>query len=348
MRTTVIAFSVAAALIAGCSGGSSADSDTGATPQGKHIAEGIKRPAIQTQALRNPCDWVPKEQVAQVLGPLTGEPTLGANAESPRPDNEGSACVYPFKGANGEAQQLAVQVDLSGSAEFEQAMGMMGAMFAREMNDGKPGKPAAEKKIEGWDAMNGLPTMMVWRVGHVAVQIGGDTIFMPREKLAAVAALVRDGMQDIPFASRGADPNAAGPAPDPCALVTRAEAEAVIGPLTVEPFRSAENSALADGTGSTCTYYSAGHRALLVTPTWADAQPIFDMVGGVSGAIRQQAGGSDEGEILDGPWDQSSTSAARGTAYFLKGDKMIEIEFRTSTTDLQGAAKLARAAIARL
>jgi hypothetical protein len=350
MKPRVIALSALAAVVAAC-GGNDADSAKGGGVHhnNKPAAEGIKRPAIQTQAYLNPCAWVPKEKVAEVIGPLAGEPELGRSAESPRPDNEGNACVYPFTGRNGQASRLAIEVDPSGSAEFEQAMGMMGAMFARELNDGKPVKSEApEKRTDGWDAVNALPTMSVWRVGHIAVQVGGDTFFMPREKVGQIAALVRDLVKDVPFAAPGADPNAAGPAPDPCTLLSRAEVETVIGPLTVEPFRSAENSALADGTGPTCAYYTAGHRVLLVTPTWDGAQQTFDMVGGVSGVIRKQVGGADNAETLDGPWDQSSTSAARGTAYFLKGDKMIEIEFRTSTTDLQGAAKLARLAITRL
>jgi hypothetical protein len=350
MRTRDIALSaLAAVLAAGCSGSNDPDSTKPDAVHHNKAAEGIKRPAIQTQAYLSPCEWVPKEQVAEVLGALAGEPELGRSAESPRPDDEGHACVYPFTGRNGQASRLAIEVDPSGSAEFEQAMGMMGAMFARELNDGKPVKSGApEKRTDGWDAVNALPTMSVWRVGHIAVQVGGDTFFIPREKIGQIAALVRDRVKDVPFAAPGADPNGAGPAPDPCSLLSRAEVETVIGPLTVEPFRSAENSALADGSGATCAYYTAGHRALLVTPTWSDAQQTFDMVGGVSGVIRKQVGGADNAEALDGPWDQSSTSAARGTAYFLKDDKMVEIEFRTSATDLAGAAKLARLAVTRL
>src|SRR5262249_39549816 len=124
MSIRVITLSVVAALVAGCgSGNSDSDKGGGVAHDEKAAVEGIKRPAIQTQAYLNPCGGVPRERVAQVPAPPGGEPQLGRSAESPRPDNEGLACVYPFTGRNGKASRLAIQVDPSGSAEFEQAMG---------------------------------------------------------------------------------------------------------------------------------------------------------------------------------------------------------------------------------
>jgi hypothetical protein len=324
----IIAFAVTA-----CGSGQSSDSgsddrvDNGPT---------VKRPAIQTQSLSHPCKWVPKEEAAKVLGAIASA------------DEDGSACVYQFTQANGEATRLSLEIDPSGAAEFEQAMGMLGNVFVTEMNDGKPTTAASAKRKDGWDFDDALDKMAVYRVGHVAVHLGGDMWHLRSDMLNQFAVLVRSHFPDLPIASPGADPNAAGPAPDPCALLSRAEAEAVLGKLLVEPFRSSENSALADGTGPTCTYYTPGHRALLVTPTRGEAKQMFDMVGGVSNLMRSTAGGADAAEALEGPWDQSSTSAARGTAYFLKGENMIEIEFRTSSTDLAGAAQLARLAVARL
>jgi hypothetical protein len=37
-----------------------------------------------------------------------------------------------------------------------------------------------------------------------------------------------------------------------------------------------------------------------------------------------------------------------GRLYFLKGDRMIEMQYRTSAADAVGATRLARAAIKRL
>ncbi len=37
-----------------------------------------------------------------------------------------------------------------------------------------------------------------------------------------------------------------------------------------------------------------------------------------------------------------------GLLYFLKGDRMLELGYRTSSTDATGAVRLARAAVGRL
>jgi hypothetical protein len=66
---------------------------------------------------------------------------------------------------------------------------------------------------------------------------------------------------------------------------------------------------------------------------------MFEMAGGV--------GGADDGDALDGPWDQA-TAGTTGALYFLKGDRMLEIVYKTSSTDVRGVAKLAASAIGRL
>ena len=130
-------------------------------------------------------------------------------------------------------------------------------------------------------------------------------------------------------------------------MLTRAEAEAVLGRLLVEPYRSVENGAIATANGPSCSFYTAGHRALILTPTYVDGKMMFDMAGGIGGLIRSATGGADEGDLLDGPWDQA-TRGSSGSLYFLKGDKMLEIRYQTSLADAEGAATLARTAIGRL
>lgn len=308
----------------------------------------VRRPAIQTQSFNNPCDWVSQADVEQVIGKLASPPRLGRNAESPRPDDEGAACVYSVPGDRVPLVDVAVQVDLNGSPGIEQADDMLGATFAKELADDGSAAAPAKKRVDGWDYVGGMG-VSVWRVGHVAVQIGGNSIFlMPSEKVSAIAALVRDRIRDLPFALPGADPNAAGSAPDPCALLTRAEAEAALGGLVVEPFRSRESSPLADGEGPSCTYFTRGHRALVVTPTRSDGKMMFGMVSGIGGLVRSTVGGADSADLLEGPWDQAASSSASGSLYFLKGDQMLEVSYLTSSTDLAGATELARTAITRL
>ena len=328
--------------VSACSGG-----DTGSSARSAEVAK-TKRPAIQTQAIAAPCAWMPQAEVERVLGKLAGPPRLGRNAETPRPDDDGAACVYTVAGKNNAPIEVAVEVDPSGSAALEQADGMLTGMFAKELGNGGAEPPAAKKRTDGWDYVGGMPALSVWRVGHMAVQIGGSASFlMPARKLDELAALLRDRIPDLPIARPGADPNAAGAAPDPCELLTRAEAESVLGKLAVEPYRSSESSPLADGEGPSCSYYTAGHRVLVLTPTRSDGKMMFGMAGGVSGLIRSNVGGADVADALEGPWDQA-TEGSTGSLYFLKGDKMLEVSYRTSATDISGATKLARSAVVRL
>lgn len=338
----VVSLASAAALTA-CGKGS----DNGAEAPRTATPAKEQRASVQTQALRKPCDWIPQSEVESVLGKLVSPPRLGYSAESPRPDDQGSACMYPIAGRDGTVTEVAVQVDPTGSLEFEEGTGMMAGVIAQELHGPGAEAPPQEKRNDGWDYAGSLPNLAVWRVGHVAVNIGGDTFYLPQETLGQLAAKVRGRIQDLPFAQPGADPNAAGSAPDPCALLTRAEAEAVLGKLVVEPYRSRESSPLADGKGRSCTYFTQGHRALVLTPTLSDGKTLFGMVGGMGTLIRSKIGGSDSADLLDGPWDQAASDSA-GAFYFLKGDKVLEVGYRTSSTDSEGVVTLAQAAVGRL
>src|SRR5687767_4066483 len=140
-----------------------------ASPEAPAAEKKVQRPAIKTQQVVNPCEWLPQAEVEQVIGKLVRAPRRGLSAESPRPDEEGNACVYPVAAAEGEIKEIALQVDLYGASAFESAMGMMGNLFAQELNDGHGETPAAEKRTDGWDYVGALPDQGVWRVGHVAV-----------------------------------------------------------------------------------------------------------------------------------------------------------------------------------
>jgi hypothetical protein len=50
----------------------------------------------------------------------------------------------------------------------------------------------------------------------------------------------------------------------------------------------------------------------------------------------------------DGPWEEAGASSLTGELYFLKGDRFLEINYLTSTTDMNGAVGLARIALERL
>ena len=100
-------------------------------------------------------------------------------------------------------------------------------------------------KPEGWDAAQGSYSTFEGRIGHVRVTVRErGTMSRPLvlfEKKVALAARVRDRIPDLPFANPNASvAAAASPGPDPCSIITRPEAEAVLGPLVVEPYRVGE------------------------------------------------------------------------------------------------------------
>jgi hypothetical protein len=121
-----------------------------------------------------------------------------------------------------------------------------------------------------------------------------QAISLPKEKVAALAALVRDRVPDHPFLAPPDEPppgKADRRGPDPCSLLTRAEAEDVLGPLLVQPYRTRQDSPFVDPAGDTCAYYTAGHRVLAMTPQWAYGESTLDAARLGSGLVAQAIGG---------------------------------------------------------
>jgi hypothetical protein len=322
-------------------------SDTGSAGREKG-GRSVKRPPVQTQTLGAPCDVLPVAEVEKILGKLAAPPVVAYSAKTRRPDREGAACLYKVVAQSGAAKEVAVQIDPYGAPELSQAMDMLGGIFAAEGGGDAAKKPAVQKSEDGWDETNALPEIAAYRAGHIAIHIGDEPFYLSSEQSGTLARAVFGRLKDLPVSAPGYDSNAAGPEPDPCKLLTRAEAEAVLGKLIVEPYRSYKQSAIADTAGESCAYYTSGHRALVLTPDWSDGKMLFDMAGGVGSLLRPGAGGADKGDLLEGPWDQATSSAATGSLYFLKGDKMLEATYLTSSTELAGVTKLARTAVERL
>jgi hypothetical protein len=180
------------------------------------------------------------------------------------------------------------------------------------------------------------------RAGRITAQVFGEM-----EKGMQLASAIMDRIEDLPFANDPADPNAAPSDPDPCALITRQEAEVVLGPLTMAPYRSRESTALAHGNGSSCSYFTGKHRVLVVTPTYSGGAMQYKMMAGVGNMVSSVLGGAKAPDTLEGAWDQISTGPT-GALNVLRGDQMVELQVKSSPADYTGAVKLARAAAARL
>ena len=235
---------------------------------------------------------------------------------------------------------VAVEVSL-GAAEMEMAFGLpLGGLFGGNAAPDEPDSP--------WDWVSGLPTgIFVARQGELGVVI---SVAAPSLTAAGVEPLARRFLgviPDRPFTYSTTDPAVAGADPDPCALLSRAEAEAVLGPLALAPYRSRESTSIAYGAGPSCSYYTGKHRVFVVTPTWHDGQTLFRMVSGLNEGIRNVLAGGGAVDTLEGEWDQRG-SGINGVLYFLKGDRMLELQYKASATDAAGAVRLANVALSRL
>jgi hypothetical protein len=239
-----------------------------------------------------------------------------------------------------------VQVSVGAAAEeraAELAFGTMGSWVGDDSHF------ATEQPRDGWDYRRALPGKpnVIGRAGTVLVYVEAGTHGMEDSMLAALAVRVRDRVPDLPFV----DPGASNGMPrqgdrDPCSVLPREAAEAVLGRLVVAPYRVGERGALAHPAGASCAYYTGRHRALVLTPHFAggaDEMRFLRGRGGLGavGVVDRQA---DAADTLEGPWDEVAIGV-EGQLAVMRGDRMVEISYLTSSTDLAGAIRLAGPAL---
>jgi hypothetical protein len=136
--------------------------------------------------------------------------------------------------------------------------------------------------------------------------------------------------------------------PDPCGLLTRAEAEAVLGSLVAEPYRTKRDTAVADSGGPGCAYSTPGGKALLVTPEWTYGKMVLDTERLLGGLVRQMAQlPGPVADTLEGLWDDAVVGLS-GELLLRKGARALTIHYVNSSTDAAGAVRLSGTALARL
>jgi hypothetical protein len=312
----------------------------------------------------SPCDWIPVSEVEAVVGKLNGPPRV-----------ERGGCFYPLpvdsitiaRRAQQDEMRAAVErmgmkSDLppepadSGGVFIQVSVGSGPEERAVELGLGTVGSRigndtlfAAQRAGDGWDyrrALPGKPNFM-GRAGTVFVVIEGGTHGMEDSALATLGTRVRDRVPDLPFV----DPKASSQVPlgpDPCSALSREEAEAVLGKLAVAPYRVSKGGALAHPGGASCAYYTTGHRALVVTPYFKGGENEMRFVrarglGGI-GIVDRDAEGAD---TLEGPWEAAAIGV-EGELAMIKANRLLEIAYLTSSTDLAGAIRLAGPALRRL
>lgn len=313
------------------------------------------------------CDWIPASEAEALIGPF---------AEPPRPSEGG--CLYTLEVAPELAARRAKQ------REIEKRLGstlpMRDGAYAVLLQvglDAKTGERAvrlAAEKMASWmeaDSTNSAqkapprPTRADandadsggWdarrfnggRLGTVEVTLIAQSyeVRVPREKLNELTARIRDRIPDLPFAAQS-DPYEER-SPDPCTVLTRAEAESVLGKLIVAPYRSVDEGPLAAPNGRTCSYFTARHHALIVKPIWSDGKSELAMTRGVGGLMSIVVNDSEaqSADTIEGSWDETAVSAD-GRLLLRKGDRAVEIEYETSSTDKAGALRLGKIMIERL
>ena len=320
-----------------------------------------RRPAASVKTASVPsdaCGWIAASDVEQVIGKLEGAPRAAGNEctytlveksasfarllEMRKQFGGGDAGDHDFQDV------VKVAVDLSGgSITADLAGAAVGRMFAKEF--GLSGSDVGKKAPPppGWDKVGGMPYTWIGRVGHISISVFSPPEISNETKMA-LAARVRDRIPDLPFPAENTYQivSLGGADRSPCDLLTRSEAEAVLGALVVEPYRSIEDTSFVYEKGNACAYFTPGHRAFVLTPEWSDGATTFNMSRGIGGLIG--AAVPLEKTRLEGPWDNGMVDGMTGALMFLKGERMLRVDYLTSGTDRDGALKLAALAMQRL
>jgi hypothetical protein len=319
----------------------------------------------------DPCSWIAAADVEAIVGKLAGPPRK----------HEGG-CLYPLVPPPPDAETLRRQEVARKLQELAKKFGgsdlppdrsptepaiILDVDLSRDVNE--QAVVAAESIAASWAGLKldsaratsewdyasspitiGLPGF-VGRTGELSVMVQIQAIAIDDEKTAALAARVRDLVPDQPFRAPESDGMAGGPSGrDPCTLLSAAEAADVLGPLVAPPYRTREDSPFLDPNGTSCAYYTAGHRVLSLTPQWSYGESTMEAVrvaGGLMGRVLPGAD-AESADTIEGPWDEAAAMPLSSSIAFLKGDRSLEVAYGTSATDAAGAIRLAKIALARL
>lgn len=134
---------------------------------------------------------------------------------------------------------------------------------------------------------------------------------------------------------------------DPCALVTRQEAEVYLGALARDPYRSTRGDLAGDPNGKFCVYRTSVGRSIIITPHWTDGKLTMRMANmgqNMMGKVLTDESG--QADTLGGDWDAISWMG--NDLYVLKGDVSIDVDVGGSKAGVVGASKLAQQAMPRI
>ena len=348
--TAAAAFAVAcdsdAGSDTGAEGRTDADRDTAVVAQ---QAAPASPAAIHDGAAHASCDLIPRAEIERIAGPLDGEPT---------PEDRGCWYYVVVDTTTAEWKQLregAERARASGMDERAIAMyhptraGIYAEVDVR--GDGMASEERPKGTPPGWDEAGASRSGAVFngRTGHVRVSLKVQQLKLPPDTVVAIASRVRGRIPEGPMPHPAADRSGrAPPGPDPCTVVTRSEAEDVLGELVADPFRTRERTPLADPSGKSCAYLTAGHRVLVLTPVWNYGGIELSAARMVSGMVKQVADlPGIEGDTLEGAWDEAVVDLT-GELLLRKGGRVLGVRYLMSSTDAAGAIRLAEPALGRM
>lgn len=303
----------------------------------------------------DPCGLLDVKQVEAAIGPLR-DPPYRFNDRENLPDAAGSICVYQAK----DLRRMTLDVDWT-----DGAMGMKMVRDTRALTDkAMSGKMVTESgdTISGaWDEVAPMPMNCCILEALLGDRLATLNWTGTRLTTAEAARLLDAAVQrlDHPLSIDGAAPVAAVAARlaaepkdrDPCSLVTREEAEVILGPLTAAPLRSDS------GKGNACTYVFKMENFPASTDMkvyWTRGYEAFAGEMHVQGLVGSRVmprltdslvkGTEAPPPGIPGPWDEAGDGAARFLA--VRHDVMIEIDRRI--VKLPQAEALATKAFSKL
>jgi hypothetical protein len=315
---------------------SAASTDAGTTPAGATASAGTPAPPPPDDIFhKDPCRYVSQAETEAYLGPLLHAPYRGTD-DLITPDSNGRFCVYRAK----DGRSIDVSANwIDGQSQIKKLTeGFLNSLF---VND----KGKTDTLSDVWD-------QATIRDGSLFA-LKGDTLFeigygASKAGLVGATKLAEDAIGRLgkPLAYNGAAATGGVPGPlvkprDPCTLVTRAEFEAIMGPLTADP--------TSDGTS--CTYPAASGTVVLRVG-WTNGyrqlfsqrgaalnahamtnQQFFNLDSGIkdlrAGMAKKAAPGttlpSANDTVVSGPWDDSRQSGLEGTTAVVKLDVIMEL-----------------------
>jgi hypothetical protein len=334
-----------------------------------HMVDSLQRASVARAGSSggDPCTLFSRSEAEQFLGALRHDPYRIDGSGDPEPG--GSACRYEAQ----TGRHLIVDVSFEGAQIGMRAIGL-GVQIASPVFGTDSAQLAS---LQGrWDEFHLLPGHLMARKGDAMVDVGyeGSRAGLAGAARVADIALGRLGAP-LPYDGAAAARTAPGPLVmprDPCTLVPRADAEAILGALASDPMSNGSES---------CTYTLSAQRGLggqevLLTVQWRDGFAALEGARSTAAIVQRQVGGVPTGGARDsgfgsfmqqvqgvlrsqgigaqmtdsglkndsavaGPWDEASLVAGLGFSA-VKSDVLLSLDLRTIPYE-QARALIAKA-----